>query len=409
MTDTIRVSIFRRKDRELFEMQYRHPVTGQKVRRSTGRRVRRDAERVAAKWEAELREGRYVQLGRIAWSEFRERYENQVLFGLADKTFVKASSVLNVFERTMKPVRLASVTPEVLSAYATSLRRLGRSENTIKGHLAHIGAALSWAVDQGLIPVVPRMPATKRARSAKVMRGRPLTDREFLLMLRVVRRAILLPGVQIRRDRRRAVVASWRFLLRGLWLSGLRLNEAMGLTWERSGGVSVAELDGDHPMFLVPAEAEKAHEDRVLPMSPEFAEFLREVPVGERTGYVFNPLPRRLRYGKRPTSHHVGTVISRFGESAGVVVDERLGADGETIVKHATAHDLRRSFGERWAHRVMPPVLQQLMRHESIQTTMRYYVGRNAQATSAVLWEAHRLALGATLGATGQSGEIESP
>ncbi len=29
------------------------------------------------------------------------------------------------------------------------------------------------------------------------------------------------------------------------------------------------------------------------------------------------------------------------------------------------------------------------MRHESIETTLKYYVGRNAQSTAAVLWKAH--------------------
>ncbi len=33
-----------------------------------------------------------------------------------------------------------------------------------------------------------------------------------------------------------------------------------------------------------------------------------------------------------------------------------------------------------------------LMRHESIETTMRYYVGRNAQTTAEVLWQAHQTA-----------------
>jgi hypothetical protein len=37
----------------------------------------------------------------------------------------------------------------------------------------------------------------------------------------------------------------------------------------------------------------------------------------------------------------------------------------------------------------MPPVLMQLMRHESIETTMRYYVGRSVQATADVVWEAY--------------------
>lgn len=61
-------------------------------------------------------------------------------------------------------------------------------------------------------------------------------------------------------------------------------------------------------------------------------------------------------------------------------------------MKCASAHDLRRSFGERWASRVMPQVLMVLMRDESIETTMRYYVGRNAQTTAEVLWQAHQTA-----------------
>lgn len=40
----------------------------------------------------------------------------------------------------------------------------------------------------------------------------------------------------------------------------------------------------------------------------------------------------------------------------------------------------------------MPQVLKELMRHESIETTLKYYVGRNAQTTAAVLWAAHKAA-----------------
>lgn len=44
--------------------------------------------------------------------------------------------------------------------------------------------------------------------------------------------------------------------------------------------------------------------------------------------------------------------------------------------KFASAHDLRRSFGDRWSRRVLPQHLQELMRHESISTTLRYYAER---------------------------------
>lgn len=56
--------------------------------------------------------------------------------------------------------------------------------------------------------------------------------------------------------------------------------------------------------------------------------------------------------------------------------------------KTASAHDLRRAFGQRWAARVMPQILMQLMRHEDIATTMKFYAGREAEATADILWAA---------------------
>ena len=35
----------------------------------------------------------------------------------------------------------------------------------------------------------------------------------------------------------------------------------------------------------------------------------------------------------------------------------------------------------------MPAQLMELMRHESIDTTLSYYVGRNAERTAAILWD----------------------
>ena len=81
------------------------------------------------------------------------------------------------------------------------------------------------------------------------------------------------------------------------------------------------------------------------------------------------------------------SVICRIGKAAGIKVAERSGRSG-VKVKYASAHDFRRAFGSRWANRVMPVILQQLMRHASISTTMEFYVGRNAEAAAEVLWEA---------------------
>jgi hypothetical protein len=69
-------------------------------------------------------------------------------------------------------------------------------------------------------------------------------------------------------------------------------------------------------------------------------------------------------------------------------------------VKYATAHDLRRSFGTRWAKRVMPMVLVEMMRHDSIETTKRYYVSTDAMETADMLWDMPEAGFGNKTGDT---------
>jgi hypothetical protein len=42
-------------------------------------------------------------------------------------------------------------------------------------------------------------------------------------------------------------------------------------------------------MLRIPAALEKGNKDRLLPIAPEFVEFLPATPEVEQTGYVFNP------------------------------------------------------------------------------------------------------------------------
>lgn len=126
---------------------------------------------------------------------------------------------------------------------------------------------------------------------------------------------------------------------------------------------------------------EKGNQDRLLPMTPDFAKFLHAIPKHQRTGPVFRPLAMSGRECRR--EDYAGKVISSIGRLAGVKVDTDMRTKK---VKYASAHDLRRAFGARWATRVMPIVLQQLMRHESIETTLKYYVGQNAEAMADAVW-----------------------
>lgn len=80
--------------------------------------------------------------------------------------------------------------------------------------------------------------------------------------------------------------------------------------------------------------------------------------------------------------HRVGEIVVNIDKKAGVVVNK---ADG----KFASAHDLRRAFGTRWAKRVMPAVLRRLMRRSSIATTMGCYVDLDSAEVADQLWASY--------------------
>lgn len=382
--DEIRVLVVNYPDRKCLMMRYRDPLTRKLVAKSSGTDNRREAEREAAKWEAELREGRYHAPLQTTWEEFRQRYSEEHIPSLSPGGGNQAEIILDVFQREIIPRKLSDVNAARISEFQTRLRSRGLSEHTIKSYLGTLRAALGWAHRVGMLAKVPRVEMPKRARGSKLMKGRPITTEEFERMLAKVSDVV-----------GEAAAPAWRRYLRGLWLSGLRLAESLELTWDNPRKLCL-DFDGKRPMLRIPAALEKGNRDRLLPMAPEFAEFLAETPEDERSGYVFDIRGRTGRF----TPQYVGRITTRIGRAAGVKVDDKPGRVGKGgkmgpgRVKWASAHDLRRAFGYRWSSRVMPAVLQQLMRHESVETTLRFYVGKNAEATADVLWAAYAAASG---------------
>lgn len=397
---SIEVKVTKYKDRRFWIMYYDDPVTGKRVPRSTKQTAERAAEREAAKWEAELQKGTYRPASAITWVDFRERYEREVAAGLAGRTALIVATAFNSFESVVRVDRLRDVTHARLSHYQSVLRERGKSIATIRTYLAHLNAAFAWAVKDKLMLSAPEVTMPKQAKGAKLMKGRPITTEEFERMLGKIAAGLQLAvkerrGKPVERKRKRseeaiagdqkrkdehaaAAVPSWHRLLQGLWLSGLRLGEALNLSWDDETKILV-DFTGRRPMFLILAELEKGGQDRILPMTPDFAEFLQATPESERVGPVF-PIVGRGESGP-VRLEWACNVIACIGKAAGVLVDKKS-------QKFASAHDLRRSFGERWSKRVMPATLQQMMRHADISTTMRYYVGQNADAAADTIWEA---------------------
>lgn len=310
----------------------------------------------AGEWQAELRGGG-GKSSSAKWQEFRLRYEEDKVFGLRKGTEAKICSMFNVVEDPMKPENLRRITPQWLTTLQKRLLESGREPATVESICRHLKAALNWAREQNIIQQVPRFPKLNKVRTAKQMKGRPITAEEFERMLQSVEKTL--------KPRQHASV---KFLLNGLWLSGLRLGEALSLTWKQWQDGIRFDLSGKFVMLLIPLEAEKGGQDRTYPVTPDFAEFLRSVPRAERVGLVFNPV---LRSG---VCHRIDTVskaIVGIGEHAQVKVDEKAPKEkgNPRVPVWASAHDLRRAFGFRWSRNVNSMVLKELMRHASVATT----------------------------------------
>jgi integrase len=141
-----------------------------------------------------------------------------------------------------------------------------------------------------------------------VKKGRPITLEEIERMLAAV------PAVV---GNERAAV--WTFYLRGLWSSGLRLAESLNLYWDRQDKLHPVK-PGRFLMLRIPADLEKGHKDRILPMAPEFAHLLEEVPDAEKHGPIFKLMRIDGRPG-RPSVDRVSKIISKIGAAAKVLVD----------------------------------------------------------------------------------------
>ena len=319
----------------------------------------------------------------MSWEEFCERFELDGTGGLKPSTVSGYLESLAAFQRICRPRGVSDLTTARVAAFARELRKprtvktgkgkkqrektVQLSEASIARHLRHVKKISRWACRHGYLAKVPSFDMPK---DATKMGGRPISEEEFHILLSAVAQVV-----------GEAAAPMWRFLLRGFWTSGLRLREACNLHW--SGNVGhVVDYSRKRPMFRISGEFEKAGRDRLLPMAPEFAKLLDTVPPEDRYGRVFELVGGRGQAVTNP--HRIGRTVSLIGEASGIVTahDPRTGESR----KHATAHDLRRAFGFRWSRRVMPAVLMELMRHARIETTMKYYVGENADATAEEIW-----------------------
>lgn len=323
---------------------------------------RREAEQIAE--EVVVREqNRLLAAGATSWDLFRVRYEEEHGPTVSSLSIWKTAA--KRFEEICSPSDITTISKSTFSIFESGLRKRGLQEESVRTYMKYIRAALNWASDLELIPKAPKVKLPRRTRG-KLMKGRPITGEEFDRMMEAAK-----------------AHPTFKPLLEGLWLSGLRLGESLNLWWDRDDRICIENIDGKRPVMRIPAHMQKSRRETINPLTPDFVGFLRK--LDHRTGPVFDPrgkLGRSIR-----TTDYVSRLICSLGKSAKIVANRDPITDR---VKWASAHDLRRSFGRRWSQKVMPAVLKDLMRHERIETTLLYYVGEDAEQISDLLWNLPR-------------------
>lgn len=360
------------------EVQWRDPTTRKLKTRSTGCTTDKEAIKFQLALEAELnaREGAAGSLTEFEYAT--ERYKNEVMVTRAEKTQGNWNATKNKVLLIIDPKYVNGIKDTQIGDFTAALYKQSLAALTVKRHLSYLRTFLKWCKRKRMILTVPDFDLPKRVNK---MKGRPITTEEFERMLAVV--PDLFPA---------ELVPGWRFLLNLLWYSGMRLNEALTITWNRSD--FCINLDAGVVRLKIEANAQKSTKAELCPVAPDFSEWLlAEVPPKARRGRVvkaslyLDGTPLRLDTASNK--------IQEIGELAGVIVEEKPGRlrklksgktkRGPKRVKFASAHDFRRSFGKRWRRKVKSDVLKALMRHASITTTEQFYDDETAEEVEAAI------------------------
>ncbi|WP_417739164.1 tyrosine-type recombinase/integrase [Rosistilla oblonga] len=390
--DQPKVRIAAPKNRPL-QIRYFCPKEGREIRVSVGSRDMEDAERLKKEIEAkfllgiEVRSEKKLVLGpEMEWEQFREQYTTQHLSALRDKTAEDAESRLDIATRIIKPKTLGAMAEPSnlqrlqsrLLAGAESMRCKPRSSHTVRGYMKSIVSALNWAYYQDWLVHAPKTPRIKVSKR-KAMKGRPITEVEFAAMLEATSTVV---GDE--------ATESWKRFLHGLWESALRIEELMNVSWDGAGAIVPQWTDGEFPILRIPAGMQKNDTDEDIPLLPGFEKLLLETPENQRTGWIFEPASLQIQYGGKPQhprleSGWVGKVISKIGKTAKIEVSPEDTKTG-LPAKFASAHDLRRSCGQRLRNAGVPPlVICRIMRHSSWETTRRHYAPGDIQREAEIL------------------------
>jgi integrase len=248
-----------------------YSVRGERHRESSGTTVRSDAQRLLRQRIAEREVGKVVgRPDRVTFKEIREglkrHYERE-----GNRSLRRAQQALHHLETFLGAKRRAiEITRHLVNSYIERRLEEGAARSTATYEVRILGAALSVAVEEGLLAVRPtfKLPAIRNTRTGFFEEG------DFAALL------VELP-------------AHVRPVVRFLRMTGWRKSEVLCLSWD--------QVDWEGQVIRLSATQTKGGDARLFPfgLAPELKEILEE-QLRVRDGmFVFHRQGARIKSFRR--------------------------------------------------------------------------------------------------------------
>ena len=319
-------------------------------------KARKEAERFAESKQSEVREGKADPPPEITLRAYHQEHGELMKGNLAPKTLHMHLATISLLAGSVRwDSHLNRITARDIERFRAERLKTGISPSSANKEVKTLKRVFNLAVLRGYLPqggnpcvAIPML---------KVGRKRPryCSPEEFEAICRT------------------ASAVLWRTLLVVIYTTGLRLREALNLTWIdvdfEAGELHVTRKSASG---WVQAWTPKDHEMRTIPLPSQAVTLLAALHsiAPEECPYVFMEEGRWQYYQQQVQQDRwyqgrdlVNNMLRRF----------------KTICRRAsvgsyTIHDLRRSCITNWARRMPIHVVQQLAGHSDIKTTQQFYL-----------------------------------
>jgi len=299
---------------------------GKQIKRavSTDRRI---AERVLADTIKRLDLQKFrIENPNISWEEFVEKYLSYSKTNKRPKSVQRDIATIKIFTDLMKPIKVASLTPQMFEDYKAKRVESGVKPSSVNRELNTLKNMVRKAYEWGYLPENFSSQIKRLKDSTQAKKVRFFSKEEIEKLLKVSSETVK------------------KIVLIGL-NTGFRIGEIVNLTWD--------DIDFNRKVAIVQAKQDwqpKDNDLREVPLKDNFVKILKEWKQKTKSQYVL---------GKKFTTEQASSLFRKYARLAGIT--------------DASAHTLRHTFASYLAMAgVDLYTIAKLLGHSDVSTTQIY-------------------------------------